>query len=174
MEGELDEIASGERAWAPVIREFYTPFAESIGRAEQTMERVKVRDEPTDEICEVCGRPMVIKLGRYGRFIACTGFPECRNAKPLLARIGVTCPDCQQGDIVERRSKKGRVFFGCSRYPDCTFTTNARPTGVRCPVCSGVMVIANRAGTESKCQTCGHRESVVTAPVEAERVALTA
>ena len=174
MEGELDEIASGERAWAPVIREFYTPFAESIGRAEQTMERVKVRDEPTDEICELCGRDMVIKLGRYGRFIACTGFPECRNAKPLLAKIGVTCPDCQQGDIVERRSKKGRVFFGCSRYPDCTFTTNARPTGVRCPVCSGVMIVANRAGTESKCQTCGHREMVVAAPVEAERVALTA
>jgi DNA topoisomerase-1 len=174
MEGELDDIASGERRWAPVIREFYTPFAASIGRAEQTMERVKVRDEPTDEICELCGRPMVIKLGRYGRFIACTGFPECRNAKPLLAKIGVTCPDCGQGDIVERRSKKGRVFFGCSRYPDCTFTTNARPTGVRCPACGGVMVVANRAGTESKCQTCGHRELVAAAPVDAEQVALTA
>lgn len=83
MEEELDEIAAGERQWVPVIREFYTPFSETIERAEQTMERVQIRDEPTDEVCELCGRPMVIKLGRYGRFLACTGFPECRNAKPL-------------------------------------------------------------------------------------------
>ena len=174
MEEELDEIASGERAWSPVIREFYTPFAESIGRAEQTMQRVQVRDEPTDELCELCGRPMAIKLGRYGRFLACTGFPECRNAKPLLTKIGVTCPECGTGEIVERRSKKGRVFYGCSRYPDCAFTANQKPTGARCPVCNGVMAIANRAGTEAKCQSCGHREPIFTAPVEQEHEKLTA
>jgi DNA topoisomerase-1 len=175
MEEELDDIASGERRWRPVIRDFYTPFAESISRAEQTMERVKVRDEPTDEVCEQCGRPMVIKLGRFGRFLACTGFPECRNAKPLLTKVGVTCPECGQGDVVERRSKKGRVFYGCSRYPDCNFTANARPTGQRCPECGGLMVVANRAGTEAKCQTCGHRARIAQpAAAEQEREALTA
>jgi DNA topoisomerase-1 len=170
MEEELDEIAAGDRSWAPVISDFYGPFAESIGRAEQTMERVKVRDEPTDEVCQLCGRPMVIKLGKYGRFLACTGFPECRNAKPLLTRIGVSCPDCGEGDVVERRTKKGRVFFGCSRFPACEFTSWSKPTGERCPLCGGAMVIANRNGTEAKCQKCGHRSRVAASVAAREPV----
>jgi DNA topoisomerase-1 len=165
MEEELDEIASGERKWVPVIREFYGPFAASVGKAEQTMERVKVRDEPSDEVCDLCGSPMVIKLGKFGRFLACSGFPECRNAKPLLTKIGVTCPDCKQGEIVERRTKKGRVFFGCSRYPECSFSAWSKPTGQTCPLCNGVMVLADRTGKNAKCQNCGHRERV---PVAAE------
>jgi DNA topoisomerase-1 len=170
MEEELDEIASGDRAWAPVIGEFYGPFWESIGVAEKTMERVKVRDEPTDEVCELCSRPMVIKLGKYGRFLACTGFPECRNAKPLLTRIGVSCPECGEGDVVERRSKKGRVFYGCSRFPACEFTAWAKPTGERCVVCGGPMIVANRNGTEAKCNTCGHRDRVRTTQPAREAV----
>lgn len=160
MEEELDEIASGEREWVPVIREFYGPFSESLGKAEQTMERVKVRDEPTDEVCDQCGKPMVIKLGRYGRFMACSGFPDCRNAKPLLTRLGVQCPQCHQGEIVERRTKKGRTGYGCDRFPECDFWTWAKPTGQSCPVCDGVMVHANRAGDEVKCMKCDHRERV--------------
>jgi len=160
MEEELDEIASGERKWVPVIREFYGPFAASVGKAEQTMERVKVRDEPTDEVCDLCASPMVIKLGKFGRFLACSAFPECRNAKPLLTKIGVVCPDCKQGEIVERRTKKGRVFFGCSRYPECSFSAWSKPTGQSCPICNGVMVLADRTGRNSKCQGCGHRELV--------------
>lgn len=166
MEEELDEIASGQRQWVPVIREFYVPFAKQVERAGQTMERVQIRDEPTDEVCDVCGRPMVIKLGRYGRFLACTGFPECRNAKPLLERIGVTCPTCKQGDVVERRSKRGRVFFGCSRYPECDYVAWERPTGEACPKCGGPMLVANRAGTLQKCQKCGHREALRAAEPE--------
>jgi DNA topoisomerase-1 len=166
MEEELDEIATGQRQWVPVIREFYGPFAEQIARAGQTMERVQIRDEPTDEVCEQCGRPMVIKLGRYGRFLACTGFPECRNAKPLLERIGVACPTCGEGDVVERRSKKGRVFYGCSRYPECDFVAWDRPTGEACPDCGGPMLVANRAGTLQKCQRCGHREALKQREIE--------
>lgn len=170
MEEELDEIASGDREWVPVIRDFYMPFSETIDRAEQTMEKVQIRDEPTDEVCEQCGRPMVIKLGRYGRFLACTGFPECRNAKPLLTKIGVTCPTCGEGEVVERRSKKGRVFYGCSRYPECDFVSWARPVAKKCPECGGVLAIANRAGDQVKCNTCNHREAYTPEEAAAEPV----
>ena len=159
MEEELDEIATGEREWVPVIRDFYTPFSETMAKAEQTMEKVQIRDEPTDQVCEQCGRPMVIKLGRYGRFLACTGFPECRNAKPLLTKVGVPCPTCGEGEVVERRSKKGRVFYGCSRYPECDFVSWAKPVQKKCPECGGVLAIANRAGDQVKCNTCNHREA---------------
>ncbi|MBA2453043.1 MAG: type I DNA topoisomerase [Chloroflexia bacterium] len=170
MEEELDEIASGDREWIPVIREFYTPFSATIARAEQTMERVQIRDEPTDEVCELCERPMVIKLGRYGRFLACTGFPECRNAKPLLTKVGIPCPTCGEGEVVERRSKKGRVFYGCSRYPDCDFVSWAKPVAKKCPECGGVMAIANRAGDQVQCISCKHREAYTADEAVAEPV----
>lgn len=170
MEEELDEIATGEREWVPVIRDFYQPFSETMARAEQTMERVQIRDEPTDQVCEQCGRPMVIKLGRYGRFLACTGFPECRNAKPLLTKIGLPCPTCGEGEVVERRSKKGRVFYGCSRYPECDFVSWARPVARKCPECGGVLAIANRAGDQVKCINCNHREAYAPEEPVAERV----
>jgi DNA topoisomerase I len=170
MEEELDEIAAGEREWKPVIRDFYEPFSLTMAKAEQTMERVQIRDEPTDQVCEQCGRPMVIKLGRYGRFLACTGFPECRNAKPLLAKIGLPCPTCGEGEVVERRSKKGRVFYGCSRYPECDFVSWARPIAKKCPECGGVLVLANRAGDQAKCMSCNHREAYNPEETAAERV----
>jgi DNA topoisomerase I len=121
------------------------------------MERVKIRDEPTDEVCDKCGRPMVIKLGRYGRFLACTGFPECRNAKPLLEKIGMTCPDCGQGDVVLRRSKRGRVFYGCSRYPECEFSSWQKPVDRRCPECGDILVEQGKRGV--KCRTCTYSET---------------
>jgi DNA topoisomerase-1 len=155
LEEELDEIATGERAWVPTMREFYTPFTATLAEAERTMERVRIKDEPSDEVCEKCGRPMVIKLGRFGKFLACSGFPECRNSKPLLQRIGVECPTCHQGEIVERRSKKGRAFFGCERYPDCDFVSWNKPVAVSCPRCgSPYMVEANRRGS-LRCPSCG-------------------
>nr|WP_245534867.1 type I DNA topoisomerase [Sphaerobacter thermophilus] len=153
LEDELDQIASGEQSWVPMVRAFYGPFHETVERAEKEIGRVKVADEPTDEVCEKCGRPMVIKLGRYGRFLACSGFPECRNARPLLQKIGVTCPQCGEGDIVQRRTKKGRVFYGCSRYPDCNFSSWEKPTGEPCPQCGGVLV-ETRGGTV-RCSTQG-------------------
>ncbi len=153
LEGELDEIASGDRAWIPTLHQFYTPFTSTLEKAEQTMERVQIKDEPTDEVCDLCGRPMVIKLGRYGKFLACSGFPDCRNAQPLLNKIGVPCPTCQEGEVVERRSKKGRTFYGCNRYPGCDFVSWNKPTGDPCPECGSFLVYVGR-GASVKCSSC--------------------
>jgi DNA topoisomerase-1 len=155
MEEELDEIASGERSWVPTLREFYEPFTETLERAEQTMERVRLKDEPAGEDCERCGRPMVIKLGKYGKFLACSGFPDCRNARPLLQRIGVRCPSCQQGEIVERRSKKGRTFFGCERFPECDFAAWSKPVARPCPHCGSPYLVESGRRGQDKCPSCG-------------------
>ncbi|HKG25571.1 MAG TPA: topoisomerase DNA-binding C4 zinc finger domain-containing protein, partial [Thermomicrobiales bacterium] len=155
LENELDEIASGDRAWVPTMREFYGPFTETLKQAEQSVQRVRLKDEPSGENCEKCGRPMVIKLGRYGKFLACSGFPECRNSRPLLEKIGVTCPTCKEGEIVERRSKKGRTFYGCERYPGCDFVAWNKPVNATCPRCGSYMVEAGRKG-QIRCPACGH------------------
>jgi DNA topoisomerase I len=118
---------------------------------------VKIRDEPTDEVCEQCGRPMVIKLGKFGKFLACSGFPDCRNARPLLTRIGVECPTCHQGEIVERRSKKGRKFYGCERYPECDFVSWNKPVVQPCPLCGSYMVEVGRNG-QLKCSSCTYQD----------------
>jgi len=155
LEEELDEIASGERSWIPTMHQFYGPFTATLQRAEQTMERIRPKDEPTDQVCEQCGEPMVIKLGKFGRFLACSGFPNCRNARPLLTKIGVTCPTCKEGEVVERRSKKGRVFYGCERYPACDFVSWNKPVVQPCPRCGSFMVEINRRG-EIRCPACHH------------------
>ncbi|MBA2246535.1 MAG: type I DNA topoisomerase [Chloroflexia bacterium] len=157
LEAELDDIASGDRAWIPTLHEFYGPFTATLKNAEHTMERVQIRDEPTDEVCDLCGSPMVIKLGRFGKFLACSAFPECRNAKPLLTRIGIECPTCHEGEIVERRSKKGRTFYGCERYPGCDFVSWNKPVGESCPRCGSYMVQVGR-GNQTKCATCSYTE----------------
>jgi len=164
LEDELDEIATGERKWIPTLQAFYGPFTETLQLAEKTIERVKLKDEPSGEDCDKCGRPMVIKLGRFGKFMACSGFPECRNAKPLLEKIGMSCPTCSIGELVERRSKKGRTFFGCSRYPDCDFSSWNKPVNVNCPRCGHYLVEANRKG-QVKCPNC-HYEAQTVAAVE--------
>ncbi len=157
MEEELDEIAAGERPWVPVLQEFYAPFAASVERAEGSVGRVKVADEATDEVCDQCGKPMVIKLGRFGKFIACTGFPECKNTKNIAQGTGVTCPKCRQHEIVVKRSRKGgRVFYGCSGYPACDFTLWDRPLPTPCPNCGGLMVEAGKRGSGARCTNCGN------------------
>jgi len=167
MEDGLDQIARGERNWAPFLQDFYHPFEKDLKTAEERMEKIKVVDEPTDETCEQCGRPMVIKLGRYGRFIACTGYPECRNTKPLLVKIGVKCPKCG-GDLVQRQTKKRRTFYGCANYPDCDFATNSRPLPQPCPQCSGLMVM--RGKRMAKCLKCEFSISMANLEREAVEV----
>lgn len=120
MEEELDEIAQGQKKWPLVIKEFYEPFAENLEQKYQEVEKQKPVGEKTEEVCEKCGQPMVIKFGRFGRFLACSGFPDCKNAKPLT--LG-PCPKCQTGKIVARKTKKGRFFYGCNRYPECDYAT---------------------------------------------------
>jgi DNA topoisomerase I len=151
MEEELDEVAQGRRPWVPIIREFYGPFHAKLEVAEQTVGRVKPPDEPTDELCEKCGRNMVIKLGRFGRFLACPGFPECRNAKSIQVKIGVACPTCGS-DLIEKRTKSKRTFYGCGTYPACEWTSWQKPVAERCPTCGGMQVEAAR--DRLRCLTC--------------------
>ena len=136
MEKKLDIIEAGKADWVQTIDDFYKGFAKSLEDTEKNMEgkRVKVEDIPTDEICEKCGRPMVIKSGRYGKFVACSGFPECRNAHPLVKDTGGICPECG-GHMLVRKSAKGRIYYGCSNYPKCNFMTWDEPVPEKCPQC---------------------------------------
>jgi len=160
MEDELDEVSQGEREWVPMLREFYGPFEKALVTAQENMPNVKF-DEETDEICETCGEPMVIKAGRFGKFIACTGFPDCRTTKPILKRIGIACPKCA-GDIVERRSRgRRRPFYGCSKYPECDLILNKRPVTEPCPECGGLMVTEAQDGVScTKCAWQGEPAEV--------------
>ncbi|MDA1347510.1 MAG: type I DNA topoisomerase [Chloroflexi bacterium] len=155
VEEKLDDIANGEREWEPMLKEFYEPFSEALERAIKEAERVPRDqiDEETDEVCEQCERPMVIKSGRFGRFLSCSGFPECRNSKPLLSRVGVECPECRN-DIVERRrkGKGGKVFYGCSGYPACNFATSQKPLPQPCPDCGEMLLASGR--TNARCTAC--------------------
>ncbi len=157
MEEDLDLIARGERQWVPVLREFYEPFEEAVKRAEETMEKVAIADQKTGEKCEKCGHDMIIKWGRYGKFIACSNFPTCRNTMPYLEKIGVTCPECG-GDLVEKRTRKKRVFYGCSNYPECNFVSWSRPLPQPCPACGGLLQVKNKQGAQ--CINCGQQVSM--------------
>jgi DNA topoisomerase-1 len=159
MEGNLDRIEEGQADWQGVIRDFYGPFAQTLQRAEAKIPVVEFPEVEIGENCPQCGRPLVRKHGRFGEFIACTGYPECRYTRPV--GIGVKCPKCGS-EIVARRTKRGRTFYGCSAYPNCTFTSWDRPSDRPCPRCGSLMVHKHsRRGDELRCtnQTCGHRES---------------
>jgi DNA topoisomerase-1 len=184
MEDELDEIAEGDKEWVPVIREFYGPFHENLKTKEKEVEKhveileekcplsghplqikfgrfgkfiacsnypeckytrpmpeeQKIIEENSGEICEKCGKPMVVKFGRFGAFLGCSGYPECKNIKKIQKGTGVTCPKCGEGEMVERRIKRG-IFYSCSKYPQCKFLMNGKPTGEKCPK-SGDLLMA--------------------------------
>ena len=159
MEDDLDLIARGKREWVPVLSEFYEPFERSVKLAEQTMEKVPLADQATGEKCEECGHDMIIKWGRYGKFIGCSNFPDCRNTKPYLEKIGVQCPECG-GDLVEKRSRKKRIFYGCSNYPECKFVSWKKPLPQPCPVCGGLLVIKNKQWAQ--CTNCEEQVAMET------------
>ncbi|MBI3120353.1 MAG: type I DNA topoisomerase, partial [Candidatus Kerfeldbacteria bacterium] len=198
LEDSLDAIAGEGREWIPIIRDFYTPFKQRITEKEQEVSKKALTEEATSEVCEKCGKPMVIKMGRFGRFLACTGFPECKNTKqlskngeieppetttetcdkcgkPMVVKIGrfgkflgcsgypdckgikkietttgVRCPQCNKGDIVEKRSRRGKMFYSCNRYPTCKFALWSRPTGSTCQTCGSLMVQKNQQ-SEARC-----------------------
>ena len=154
MEEDLDKIASGEMEWVPVIKEFYDPFAKHLAEKYETVEKKELITETTDEVCEKCGKPMAIKFGRFGKFMACSGFPDCRNTKTLKKGLGVPCPSCGKGEIIERKSKRGRFFYGCSNYPNCTFALWEKPTGEKCPTCNS-LVVQNKQGKRCSNKECG-------------------
>ncbi|GBR72553.1 DNA topoisomerase I [Candidatus Termititenax aidoneus] len=158
MEQELDEVEDGQQDWQKMLGAFYAPFEQDLAQAEEKMEDMRIKDRPTDEICEKCGKPMVIKSGRFGDFIACTGFPECRNTKSIPKIIeDVQCPLCG-GEIVERKGSKGRfkgkVFYGCTGYPECTFTCNDKPLKENCPVCGAFLVERKNKSTGEMQKLC--------------------
>ena len=161
METLLDKIAEGDIGWRKVIDNFYGSFKLDVARAEEEMEKVEIKDEPAGEDCEVCGAPMVIKMGRYGKFMACSNFPDCRNRKAIVKTIGVTCPKCKDGDVVERKSKKNRLFYGCSNYPECDFISWDKPIGRDCPKCNHYLM-QHKKGRSSQviCSNCDYKEEV--------------
>ncbi|SIS37682.1 type I DNA topoisomerase [Salimicrobium flavidum] len=161
MEDDLDHIEDGEQDWIQVLREFYDGFEPRLKKAEKEMEEIEIKDEPAGITCEKCGHEMVYKMGRYGQFLACSNFPECRNTKPILKKIDVTCPKCQQGEIVERKSKKNRKFFGCERYPDCDFISWDKPISRPCPKCESLLVEKRlKKGNQIQCTGCDYKEEL--------------
>ena len=154
MESLLDGVADGDVKWKEIIKNFYPDLKESVDSAEKELENVKIEDEVTDVICDKCGRNMVIKYGPHGKFLGCPGFPECHNTKPYLEKIGVKCPKCGK-DIILKKTKKGRMFYGCEGYPECDFMTWQRPSDKKCPKCGGYMLIK---GNKLVCgdENCGY------------------
>lgn len=140
MEGKLDEVEIGKEQWQKIIDEFYKPFEKELAKAETEMEKIQIKDEPAGFDCELCGSPMVIKLGRYGKFYACSNFPECHNTKAITKEIGVICPICQKGQVIERKTKRNRIFYGCDRYPECEFISWDKPIGRTCPKSNDFLV----------------------------------
>ncbi|WP_411844071.1 type I DNA topoisomerase [Salinicoccus sp. HZC-1] len=159
MEKSLDDVAEGEASWVKVIDDFYKEFSPQVERADAEMEKIEIKDEPAGEDCEKCGSPMVYKMGRYGKFMACSNFPDCRNTKAIVKTIGVKCPKCKDGEVVERKSKKNRLFYGCDQYPECDFISWDRPIGRDCPKCDHYLVEAKKGKTAKvKCTNCEYEE----------------
>lgn len=155
LENELDTIEEGEANWKEVVKESYEPFEEAIKEAFENIEKVNM-DIETDEICELCGSNMVIKYGRFGKFMACKNYPECKNTKPIVNKIGVKCPKCGEGEIIVRKTKKGRAFYGCSKYPECDFIEWNKPVEEVCPECGSYMT--EKVSKKCKKHICSNKE----------------
>ncbi|MFD2208814.1 type I DNA topoisomerase [Virgibacillus halophilus] len=160
MESDLDAIEDGQRDWINIIDDFYGDFHKRLEVAEEEMDKIEIKDEPAGITCEKCGHEMVYKMGRYGKFLACSNFPECRNTKPILKEIGVKCPKCHEGNIVERKSKKRRTFYGCDRFPECDFVSWDKPISRPCPKCGSLLVEKkSKKGTQIQCVECDYKEN---------------
>ena len=159
MERDLDHVEEGNTEWVKIIDNFYTDFEKRVKKAESEMKEVEIEPEYAGEDCELCSSPMVYKMGRYGKFLACSNFPDCRNTKPIVKQIGVKCPSCGEGNIVERKSKKKRVFYGCDRYPDCEFVSWDKPIERKCPKCGKMLVEKKlKKGIQVQCVECDYKE----------------
>lgn len=159
MEKELDSVEEGTTEWVRIIDSFYQDFAKRVEKAEAEMQEVEIEPEYAGVDCEECGHPMVYKMGRYGKFMACSNFPDCRNTKPIVKDIGVKCPSCHEGNIVERKSKKRRIFYGCDRFPECEFVSWDKPIERKCPKCENMLVEKKlKKGVQVQCVNCDYKE----------------
>lgn len=159
MEQGLDDIEDGKVNWVKIIDGFYRDFEIHLQKAEKEMAEVEIKDEPAGEDCEECKSPMVFKMGRYGKFMACSNFPDCRNTKPIVKEIGVKCPKCENGNIIERKSKKRRIFYGCDQFPGCDFLSWDKPIARACPKCESLLVEKKlKKGVQVQCMECDYKE----------------
>ena len=159
MEQRLDHVEEGTIEWRTVIDDFYRDFEKHVEVADAEMEKIEIKDEPAGEDCEKCGSPMVYKMGRYGKFMACSNFPDCRNTKAIIKPIGVKCPKCKEGEVVERKSKTKRIFFGCDQYPECDYVSWDKPITRPCPKCQHTMVEKRlKKGVQIQCTDCDYKE----------------
>lgn len=164
MEALLDGVEEGSVKWKTVVKNFYPDLQEAVEKAEKELEEVEIADELSDEFCDVCGRQMVIKYGPHGRFLACPGFPECRNTKPYFEKIGVECPRCGK-DIVLKKTKKGRKYYGCIDNPECDFMVWQRPVNEKCDRCGAILL---QKGNKLVCsdENCGFFKDAVKAEAQ--------
>ncbi len=153
LEEDLDRIAKGQQNWLTVLKDFYQPFHANLLEKEKRVAKKKL-EEPTDKKCPKCGQPIIIKLGRFGKFYACSGFPECKYTEPIINSTGVVCPKCGQGEIVERKTRKGKIFYSCSQYPKCDFALWDKPTGEKCPKCGSLLVQAKNNKVKCSNKEC--------------------
>ncbi len=162
MESDLDSIEEGKNNWTQTLTDFYGDFAKTLEKAKEDMKDVKItlEEDKTDEICDKCGKPMVVKHGRFGRFIACSGYPECKNIKKIVDEIGVSCPKCG-GSVIKRKSKRGRIFYGCTNYPQCDFVSWDEPTQEKCPQCGKILFKKNTKNPKIYCsdKECGYEKT---------------
>ncbi|MCM3665643.1 type I DNA topoisomerase [Mesobacillus subterraneus] len=159
MEQDLDNVEEGKVNWVNVIDGFYRDFEKHLKIAEKEMQEIEIKDEPAGEDCDQCGAPMVFKMGRYGKFMACSNFPDCRNTKAIVKDIGVKCPKCEEGNIIERKSKKRRIFYGCDRFPECDFLSWDKPLARKCPKCDKMLVEKKlKKGVQVQCTECDYKE----------------
>ncbi|KAB2337497.1 type I DNA topoisomerase [Cytobacillus depressus] len=159
MEKDLDYIEEGKVNWVQIIDNFYSEFEKHLEKAEKEMQEVEIKDEPAGEDCELCGHEMVFKMGRFGKFMACSNFPDCRNTKPIVKEIGVKCPKCNEGNIIERKSKKRRIFYGCDRFPECDFISWDKPLPRNCPKCENLLIEKKlKKGIQVQCIECDYKE----------------
>ncbi len=159
MEDKLDDVEVKDTDWKEIIRDFYKILKAELEVADKAIEKVEIEDQLTDEVCELCGKPMAIKSGRFGEFLACSGYPECKNTKPIVKKTGVTCPDCG-GDIVAKRGRSGKIFYGCSNYPTCTKAFWYKPIDKKCPECGSLLLERNSRNAKHVCsnEKCGYKE----------------
>ncbi|MEN3242053.1 type I DNA topoisomerase [Fructilactobacillus sanfranciscensis] len=162
IEGKLDDIEEAKLRWVKLVSEFYQPFSKEVSYAEKEMEDVQIKEPLAGFNCNICGSPMVEKMGKYGKFFACSRFPDCRNTQTIVKEIGVICPKCHEGQVIERKTKKNRLFYGCSRYPDCDFVTWDKPIGRDCPKCGHFLVNKKvRGGWQVICPEGDYEENVI-------------
>ncbi|NEW63256.1 type I DNA topoisomerase [Granulicatella sp. zg-ZJ] len=161
MEADLDDIEEGKRVWQEVIDLFYKPFSLYLEKAETDIEKIDIKDEPAGFDCPECSSPMVIKIGKFGKFYACSNFPDCRYTQAIVKKIDVSCPQCQKGEILERKSKKNKIFYGCSCYPECDFVSWDKPVGRNCPKDNAYLIEKKvRGGKQIVCSHCDYKEEV--------------